>query len=592
MIKEIEIKQFGHLKFKVRKDFWDEKIIETEISGNEYFIPDGMKVLIDIGAHIGGTATKCASKGAVVYAFEPEKSNYELLVENVKLNGLEDKVHCFNLGVGTNNKLYLNDQNSGGFGSYASGKESQTVELISLKEVFEKNNIEKCDVLKLDCEGAEYDILFNELDFIKDRVEQISLELHYATKESISKELKEKYGLDYVADLKKKLEKYYTIAQYTSSASSARLLVCKKHVVDRIPFFGFHTTTKAQRDMMMYERPFELIDVDPKDLTRFPQIIWDQDRNVYYEFDIKPFTDTFKMFDELKEGDEFDLTTTPIWKEYSYKGEPQMIRLRGLYDLYMSIKTKGIHSPICVERTGERFDGSYRTMIAIHLGIPRVQAQFFKFDWRDMTEEYLRRKLIAHEKAFGADYYQFEYKPGMWNIEKGGSNYSENAKDRWELLDMVLQDLPGRTVLDLGCNEGYMAIQCALKGAKVIGYEYDKARISNAWLNKLIFEWVNQKDIDVKFINEDFTSVHLCKADVVLMLNVLYHIHDRQKQIDLLNNLSGTMVMQCNLRKSAEREHYYTSHPDDAMELLKKTGWDVIEVIDFGDKPLIIARKK
>jgi 2-polyprenyl-3-methyl-5-hydroxy-6-metoxy-1,4-benzoquinol methylase len=269
-----------------------------------------------------------------------------------------------------------------------------------------------------------------------------------------------------------------------------------------------------------------------------------------------------------------------------------MVRLRGLYDLYQNIKENGIRTPICIERTGERFDGSYRMMIANHLKLPSVRAQLFRFDWRDMNEEYLKRKLHAHEMAFGADYYQFEYKPGMWNIEKGGQNYIDNAKERSDFFDMFLQDLPGRTVLDLGCNEGYMGIHCALKGAKVIGYEYDKAREANAWLNKLIFEWVHQKDIDVEFRCEDFTDTILPKTDVTLMLNVLYHIKDREVQKKLLRNLSGTLILQCNLRKIAEREFYYTSHPDDAVALLKETGWEVVDLIDFNDKPIIIARKK
>lgn len=357
-----------------------------------------------------------------------------------------------------------------------------------------------------------------------------------------------------------------------------------------IDFFGLHTTKKTQRDMMMYERPFDLVDVNPKDLTRFPQIIWDQDRDVYYEFNPQCFFDTFKMFDE--KGKDIDLRETPIWKEFSYKGEPQMIRLMGLYDLYQNIKQNGVHRPICVERTGERFDGSYRTMISIHLGIPTIKAQMFKFDWRDMDEEYLKRKLIAHEKAFGTDYYQFEFKPGLWNVKSGGGVYQENAQDRWNTISGILGDLTGSTVLDLGCNEGYMACKCALNGASVVGYEYDSARIPNCWLNKLVFEWINGRDLDIDFIQKDFScETVLPKSDWILMLNVIYHIHDRQKQLDLLNKLSGKMIIQCNLRKSGDRENYYGSHPDDMQKLLLDTGWSISQIIDWRDKPIIIATK-
>jgi 2-polyprenyl-3-methyl-5-hydroxy-6-metoxy-1,4-benzoquinol methylase len=355
-------------------------------------------------------------------------------------------------------------------------------------------------------------------------------------------------------------------------------------------FYGLHTTTKVQRNMMMYERPRTLIDVDPTGMVQFPQIIWDQDYDRYYEFKIDPFIETLKFFDTLAPDQDFDYRDTAIWKEFSYKGEPQMIRIYQLRANYEDIKKNGVKRPICIEKTGERFDGSYRTMMAIHLGIPSIKAEEFRFDWRDMNEEYLRRKVKAHQLAFGTDYYQFEYKPGFWNVVEGGGVYQENAKDRWDVLKKELS-LQFETVLDLGCNEGYMAVQCALGGATVYAYEYDQKRIPNAWLNKLIFEWVHQKDLDIDFRCEDFTESNFPRASIILALNVLYHIHDRQKQKDLLTRLSGKIVVQCNLRKQAERENYYGSHPDDMQQLLLETGWVIKKIIDWRDKPIIIATK-
>ena len=42
---------------------------------------------------------------------------------------------------------------------YAKGNEIQTVATISLGALFEQNGIDRCAVLKLDAEGAEWDIL-------------------------------------------------------------------------------------------------------------------------------------------------------------------------------------------------------------------------------------------------------------------------------------------------------------------------------------------------------------------------------------------------------------------------------------------------
>jgi hypothetical protein len=52
------------------------------------------------------------------------------------------------------------------------------IECTTLKDIFILNKIRKCDFLKVDCEGAEYEILFSlPKEFFK-RIERIALEYH------------------------------------------------------------------------------------------------------------------------------------------------------------------------------------------------------------------------------------------------------------------------------------------------------------------------------------------------------------------------------------------------------------------------------
>jgi hypothetical protein len=48
----------------------------------------------------------------------------------------------------------------------------------SLATVFEKCGITKCDLMKLDCEGAEYEILFTAPEAILQRIDRIVMEYH------------------------------------------------------------------------------------------------------------------------------------------------------------------------------------------------------------------------------------------------------------------------------------------------------------------------------------------------------------------------------------------------------------------------------
>jgi FkbM family methyltransferase len=59
-------------------------------------------LFIDVGANAGSyTVLACAAAGATGYAFEPIPATYRRLMENVRLNDLESRVQCLNVGLGS-----------------------------------------------------------------------------------------------------------------------------------------------------------------------------------------------------------------------------------------------------------------------------------------------------------------------------------------------------------------------------------------------------------------------------------------------------------------------------------------------------------
>lgn len=156
-------------------------------------VPQG-SVVIDIGANIGVYSIFAGQRGATVYAFEPVAENFSLLRENVELNRMEGKIFPFCLGVagsGEKRKIYLGESPFHSFlpvkespfnvlygNGSGQGQDYSEISCISLKDVFDRNNISFCDILKMDCEGAEYEILYNLADDYFRRIKKIRLEYH------------------------------------------------------------------------------------------------------------------------------------------------------------------------------------------------------------------------------------------------------------------------------------------------------------------------------------------------------------------------------------------------------------------------------
>ncbi len=153
-------------------------------------------LVIDIGANIGVYSIFAVqSKNTIVYAYEPMFDNFSLLRENIRFNKLGKNIFPFNLAVGARKekrRLYLGGSpfhsfypiNKSPFNplyrDYLEEKNQKYIEVncISLEDVFEENKINQCDILKLDCEGAEFEILYNLPDEYFKKIKKIRLEYH------------------------------------------------------------------------------------------------------------------------------------------------------------------------------------------------------------------------------------------------------------------------------------------------------------------------------------------------------------------------------------------------------------------------------
>lgn len=154
------------------------KIIMREIERDYHIdldIQEGK--IIEIGSHIGLVTTYLSKKypNSQIVGFEPSKANYDHLLLNLEANQVKNAV-IVNKAVtsdGRNVTISTDFANSGGGNIYQGGGE---VESVKAGDLFNQ----PIELLKIDCEGAEYEIFDSLTDDQLKNIKAIRGEFHSA----------------------------------------------------------------------------------------------------------------------------------------------------------------------------------------------------------------------------------------------------------------------------------------------------------------------------------------------------------------------------------------------------------------------------
>jgi FkbM family methyltransferase len=153
----------------------------------DYVVPlpwQDLRLIVDLGSCVGSFTVWAANRSpnARLVAVEPNPDVLPYLIGNIERNQLMSRVTLIQGAIGdTGGLAAIEDSQARAIEMrvvpISSGK-GPTVRLLTLEQLFAETRIEYCDLLKIDCEGAEYDILLGAPEGLLKRIRSIVCEYH------------------------------------------------------------------------------------------------------------------------------------------------------------------------------------------------------------------------------------------------------------------------------------------------------------------------------------------------------------------------------------------------------------------------------
>jgi FkbM family methyltransferase len=190
-----------NLDFKVINETWQENVYRL----HEYqFSYNG--VFVDIGANIGAVSIFVDSfnknrgfeNKIKVYAVEPEPNNLYLLKQNIENNPTEN-ITIINNAIWHEEKMVLISNRGGNSNIMEPEEDTSEVLAITLETLFSTYDIKEVDVMKIDIEGAEFDLILNTPEETLGKIKTLVLEFDKSFDGRFGKmieKLSKQFGID------------------------------------------------------------------------------------------------------------------------------------------------------------------------------------------------------------------------------------------------------------------------------------------------------------------------------------------------------------------------------------------------------------
>lgn len=198
----------------------------------------------------------------------------------------------------------------------------------------------------------------------------------------------------------------------------------------------------------------------------------------------------------------------------------------------------------------------------------------FKDELREASASF--RKKSARHKLRTREAIYCAFSTPRFTVTREESQ--RDAERRLERFGIGIEQVRGKRVLDLGCNNGAMLFQVSnLEPAYGLGVEYDAEKVD---LAKRIAAFAHLKNLEFRVGDLDQTAASVLGApfDVVLCLAIEAHVRNPDHLYELLAAVTrGTLYFEAN----------GSTPPDDVTANLHKVGFSRIEHLGACDDDIV-----
>lgn len=157
--------------------------------------PD-LEIVFDVGANVGDMTMSMCERflGATVYAFEPCSTTFETLRARVEASPYRDRIRLHRLGFSDTNGtglLHVTSHHGANslvditstyrvFNPHVREEDTENVKLVRLDDFVGEAGIRHIDLMKVDVEGAEYEVFAGGVRTMSSMVDTVFCEISFA----------------------------------------------------------------------------------------------------------------------------------------------------------------------------------------------------------------------------------------------------------------------------------------------------------------------------------------------------------------------------------------------------------------------------